>query len=50
LLTAETAERMTMTGPRAKLATIAGVGHAPALMATDQIAIVADWLFQREPS
>ena len=44
LLTAETASRMTTTGPKAKLATIAGVGHAPALMAKDQIGIIADWL------
>jgi pimeloyl-ACP methyl ester carboxylesterase len=50
LLNADTAARMTMTGPRAKLATIAGVGHAPALMAADQIGIVADCLSQRELS
>jgi pimeloyl-ACP methyl ester carboxylesterase len=50
LLTADTAVRMTIAGPRAKLATIDGVGHAPALMAADQIAIIADWLSQRELS
>lgn len=44
LLTADTATRMTTTGPRATLATIAGVGHAPALMADEQIALIAGWL------
>jgi pimeloyl-ACP methyl ester carboxylesterase len=50
LLTADTAVRMTIAGPKARLATIDGVGHAPALMAKDQIAIVADWLSRRELS
>ncbi|MBL8908295.1 MAG: alpha/beta hydrolase [Rhizobiales bacterium] len=44
LLTSETASRMTETGPKATLATIYGVGHAPALMADDQIALIAGWL------
>lgn len=44
LLTADTASRMTTSGPKARLATIADVGHAPALMADDQIALIADWL------
>jgi len=44
LLTSETASRMTATGPRATLATIPNVGHAPALMANDQIALIAGWL------
>jgi len=44
LLTSETASRMTDTGPRATLATIPNVGHAPALMADDQIALIAGWL------
>jgi pimeloyl-ACP methyl ester carboxylesterase len=44
LLNPDTASRMTTTGPKATLATIAGVGHAPALMAEDQIALIADWL------
>lgn len=44
LLTAETAEAMTRRGPHAMLATVPGVGHAPALMADDQIKIVAGWL------
>ncbi len=39
-----TATAMTVRGPRARLVTFAGVGHAPALMSGDQIDIVADWL------
>jgi hypothetical protein len=35
---------MRVSGPRAEVATFAGVGHAPALMAEDQIAAVAHWL------
>ena len=50
LLTANTAKRMTITGPKATLATIASVGHAPALMAEDQIALIANWLFAQEHS
>ncbi len=46
LLTIDTAARMTITGPKATLATIHGVGHAPALMADDQIALIADWLLR----
>jgi pimeloyl-ACP methyl ester carboxylesterase len=44
LLTAETAERMRNSGPGAELVTFAGVGHAPALMAADQVAVVVGWL------
>jgi len=50
LLTAETASRMTTSGPKAVLATIAGVGHAPALMAPDQIDLAAGWLSPGELS
>ena len=35
---------MTERGPRAKLIELPGIGHAPALMADDQIAVVRDWL------
>ena len=35
---------MTERGPRAKLIEFPGMGHAPALMADDQIAVVRDWL------
>ncbi len=44
LLPADVADAMTMRGPAAKLVEIPGVGHAPALMAADQLAIVRDWL------
>jgi pimeloyl-ACP methyl ester carboxylesterase len=35
---------MTERGPKAKLIEFPGMGHAPALMANDQIAVVRDWL------
>jgi len=35
---------MTTRGPHAKLVEFAGVGHAPPLMAEDQIAVVRDFL------
>lgn len=44
LLSAATAERMAKTGPRAEVVEIKGVGHAPALMSEDQIAIVRDYI------
>jgi pimeloyl-ACP methyl ester carboxylesterase len=44
LLLAETAEQMTTTGPRAQLAVLAGMGHAPTLMSEDQIALLSRWL------
>lgn len=44
LLLPETARAMTARGPGAEVVEIAGVGHAPALMAEDQIALVRDWL------
>lgn len=44
LLDALTAERMTRRGPCATLVTFPGIGHAPALMAEDQIGIVRGWL------
>jgi len=48
LLSRETAQEMTRRGPRAKLAEIRGVGHAPTLLHADQIAIVRDFLAQGE--
>ncbi len=39
LLTPETAQQMTMRGPRATLAELPGVGHAPTFMHDDQIAL-----------
>lgn len=44
LLTAATAEAMTQRGPKAKLVTLPGIGHAPALMAPAQIGVVARFL------
>lgn len=44
LLGADTAAAMTTRGPRARLVTFPGVGHAPALMAPDQIAAVRDFV------
>jgi len=44
LLLPETAAEMAQRGPGATLVEVDGTGHAPALMAKDQIAIVRDWL------
>lgn len=44
LLTPDTAHEMTTRGPRAELVEFPGVGHAPPLMAEDQIAAVRDFL------
>jgi len=44
LLLPETAEEMTRRGPKARLVTFPGVGHAPALMAADQIEAVRGFL------
>jgi pimeloyl-ACP methyl ester carboxylesterase len=44
LLSAATAARMAATGPKAEVVTIKGVGHAPALMSEDQIAVVREFL------
>jgi len=44
LLSKGTAEQMTQRGPKAKLAELPGVGHAPTLMHEDQIEVVRDWL------
>jgi pimeloyl-ACP methyl ester carboxylesterase len=46
LLTAETAEEMTRRGPKAHVVQLDGIGHAPALMADDQIASVRDFLLE----
>ncbi len=44
LLLRETAEQMRTRGPRPEVIEFAGVGHAPMLMAEDQIAAVRDFL------
>jgi pimeloyl-ACP methyl ester carboxylesterase len=46
VLTAATAKEMQKRGPKAKIIEFAGTGHAPALVAEDQIAAVRDWLAQ----
>ncbi len=47
LLARDVADAMTRRGPKAKLVEFAGIGHAPALMAADQIDTVAQWLAQQ---
>ena len=44
LLTRDTANEMARRGPRAKVAEIAGVGHASTLMHEDQIQLVREFL------
>lgn len=44
LLSPATAQAMTQRGPRARLVEFAGVGHAPTLMATDQVTVVQGFL------
>jgi pimeloyl-ACP methyl ester carboxylesterase len=47
LLLATTATEMTERGPKAQVVTWDGIGHAPALMAPEQIACVQAWLTAR---
>jgi pimeloyl-ACP methyl ester carboxylesterase len=49
LLSRETVAGMTQRGPRARVAEIRGVGHAPTLLHAGQIGIVRDFLLQGEP-
>ncbi|MBL8329674.1 MAG: alpha/beta hydrolase [Rubrivivax sp.] len=44
LLSAETAQAMTQRGPRARLHSFEGVGHAPTLVQPDQRAVVSEFL------
>lgn len=44
LLTREAAQAMTQRGPKARLHEIAGVGHAPSLVAPEQQAVVREFL------
>lgn len=46
LLSAETAQAMAQRGPRARCVTIAGVGHAPTLIAPDQLDLVCSFLLE----
>ena len=45
-----TAAEMARRGPKAKVAEVRGVGHAPTLLHPDQIALVREFLLQGEPS
>ncbi|MBL6751814.1 MAG: alpha/beta hydrolase, partial [Nevskia sp.] len=40
----EAAQAMTQRGPKARLHEIAGVGHAPSLVAPEQQAVVREFL------
>jgi pimeloyl-ACP methyl ester carboxylesterase len=44
LLSAETVLQMGERGPKARSATLSGIGHAPALMAADQTGLIENWL------
>ena len=44
LLSRDDGEAMTARGPRAQLLEFAGVGHAPTLVAPDQVAAVREFL------
>jgi pimeloyl-ACP methyl ester carboxylesterase len=50
LLAIETAQAMTQRGPKARLVEFAGVGHAPTLVAADQIETVRAFLLGPDPS
>lgn len=45
LLTVETAQTMTQRGPKAKLHTVTGTGHAPTFMSADQLDLIEGILF-----
>ncbi len=47
LLLAATAKQMAERGPRARVVELPGIGHAPWLMADDQIRVVRDFLLGR---
>ncbi len=46
LLTRETAQMMTERGPRARLAELPGIGHAPTFMHADQIALARGFFLE----
>jgi pimeloyl-ACP methyl ester carboxylesterase len=48
LLPHATAQQMQKRGPRAKLVEFAGIGHAPMLLADEQIEVVKDFLLAPE--
>lgn len=49
VLVAEVVERMRQTGPDLTVHVLPGIGHAPSLMESDQIALVVDWLRTTQP-
>lgn len=49
LLEHDTLVQMAESGPRARIAEIPGVGHAPMFMEPSQIALVRDFLLEAEP-
>ncbi|MGA0608621.1 alpha/beta fold hydrolase [Caldimonas sp. KR1-144] len=49
LLSHETAQAMTQRGPRAELVELPGIGHAPTLIADDQVALVGAFLRRASP-
>ena len=48
LLSPQTAQAMAQRGPRAQVVEFDGVGHAPTLVAADQVAAVTDFLLAME--
>jgi len=48
LVSVSTAEAMQHRGPRAQCVTLANVGHAPTLVAADQVKVVQDFLLGKE--
>lgn len=50
LVSRQTAAEMARRGPKARLAEIRGVGHAPTLLQPEQIALVRDFLLEGEMS
>jgi pimeloyl-ACP methyl ester carboxylesterase len=50
LVSRQTAAEMASRGPKAKVVEIRGVGHAPTLLHSEQIAVVRDFLLEGETS
>jgi pimeloyl-ACP methyl ester carboxylesterase len=46
LLSAQTAQQMTQRGPKPRMVEFAGVGHAPTLIAADQLEAVSSFLLE----
>jgi pimeloyl-ACP methyl ester carboxylesterase len=50
LLSHDTALQMTQRGPKAQLAELPGIGHAPTLIAPEQVALVRSFLLEGTPA